>query len=87
MPLTQERAEFRTAHILKSSISYTFLITVEAGTHYSGVAELNFSLQKIPDQLPIDFQIQKINKFIVNGKETSLTSEEGFILIKGELLK
>lgn len=38
MPLTQERAEFRSAHIRKGTIFYDFHVIVEAGTHYSSVA-------------------------------------------------
>ena len=58
MPLTKERAEFRSAHIKKKSITYDFHVSIEAGTHYSGIAELNFELTKVPNELPVDFQIQ-----------------------------
>ena len=87
MPLTQERAEFRSAHIKKKSLSYDFHVSVEAGTHFSGVAELNFELTKVPNELPVDFQIQQIKKIIVNGQTIELKSEEGYILIQGDQLK
>lgn len=49
MPLVQERAEFRSAHVKKGTITYDFHISVEAGTHYEGVAELYFELTSIPN--------------------------------------
>jgi len=49
---------------------------------------LHFELIHLPEgDLPIDFQIQEIKKLIVNGQETELKSEEGFILIGKEKLK
>lgn len=87
MPLTKERAEFRSAHVKKGSIIYDFHIQAEAGTHYSGVAELNFELVKVPDTLPLDFTIQEIKRIVVNGQTVELQSEEGFILIQGTHLK
>jgi hypothetical protein len=88
MPLTHERAIFRSEHIKKGSISYNFHISVEAGTHYTGVSELHFELLEVPEELPIDFIIQEINKIVVNGNEITLKKEDGFILIeKGHLKK
>lgn len=87
MPLTKERAEFRSAHIKKGTIFYDFHVSVEAGTHYSGVSELSFELSTIPQELPIDFHIQEIKRIVVNGQTVNLKSEEGFILIEGEKLK
>ena len=67
MPLTQERAEFRSAYIKKGTIFYDFHVSVEAGTNYSGVAQIQFELSSVPNELPLDFSIQEINKIIVNG--------------------
>ncbi len=67
MPLTKERAEFRSAHIKKNTVSYDFHISIEAGTHYSGISQIHFELIKVPNELPIDFTIQEIKKIIVNG--------------------
>lgn len=48
---------------------------------------MNFELETIPNELPIDFQIQEIKKILVNGQAVDLKSEEGFILIEGQKLK
>ena len=42
----------------------------------------------MPDQLPIDFQIQEIKAVVVNqAKVAEWKSEEGFVLIEGKNLK
>jgi hypothetical protein len=48
MALTQERAEARSACIKQGSIFYDFHVSLEAGTHYTGLSELTFDLMNIP---------------------------------------
>lgn len=90
MPLTKERAEYRSEHIKKGSISYDFHVCVEAGTHYSAVTEICFDLVKVPAELPVDFKIQEIKKILVNDKPIEgfqKEGDDGFLYIKGENLK
>ena len=87
MPLTKERAEFRAAHIKKGSVSYDFHLSVEAGTHYSGVSEINFELQSVPNELVVDFKGQDISKILVNQVPIDVKLDEGFIVLDVTKLK
>ena len=87
MALTQERAFARSEVIKKGTISYDFHVSLEVGTHYSGLSELTFDLLKIPAELAIDFKSKDIKTVVVNGQVTPLAQEDGFILLDVTKLK
>ena len=87
MALTQQRAEARYAVLKQGSISYDFNIILESGTHYNGLSELTFTLNKIPNELPVDLKSKDISIVVINGQETPLNYEEGFVLLDVSKLK
>jgi hypothetical protein len=67
MTLTQVKAEQRFKHIKQGSIFYDFHVSLEIGSHYSGLSEITFDLTEIPTELHLDFKGANIKKLIVNG--------------------
>lgn len=66
--LSQKRAIDRATYIQKDSISYNCHISyTENSDHYTGLAEITFTLTSIPRILPLDCINEKIFTLIVNG--------------------
>lgn len=55
------------------SIKYAYNLTLDPGSHYKGVADICFKLQKT-DNIFLDFQGQEIKRMAINGKEVDASS-------------
>jgi aminopeptidase N len=68
---TRQEARER-ASVIRGVVGYTIELTIQREvSSYQGVAEIEFNLKKVPEQLHLDYQGRSVRELVVNGTPTS----------------